>query len=337
MNRVISARCPANIALVKYWGKHGRQLPCNASLSMTLSEAYTEVTLECTEKQDAGIAFSYYFEGAPREDFRERVLRYMQGQKEFSGLLDRFALRMESRNSFPHSAGIASSASAFAAVAAALLEAAGTAEGHDFRREGSRLARLGSGSACRSFYGPYALWGQLDGVSWSGDDYAVPVKEIHPDFRSMQDAILIVEPAPKKISSSAGHALMNGHPFASARFQQANGNCLRMLDILRTGDLEAFISLTEREALSLHAMMMTSEDYYLLFRPGTIHVIEQVFQFRKDTGLPLCFTLDAGPNVHLLYPDFIRKEVRSFLKDNLQHSLSAVIYDQAGPGGAVIE
>ncbi len=330
-NKSITARFPSNIALVKYWGKHGDQLPCNASVSMTLSQAFTEVRLYCTEKNTQGPALEYYFNGQPNEVFRQRILKYMTRQSAYTHLLDHYSLRMESNNSFPHSAGIASSASAFAAIAAALLKANGSSKS-DFTRQASYLARLGSGSACRCFYGPFALWGRLGVIEESSDEYAIPVHEIHRNFQRMRDAILIIEDAPKKVSSSRGHALMKDHPFASARFNQANKHCLAMIAALKSGDFDTFISITEREALSLHAMMMTSQDYYFLIKPQTVEVIEQITQFREDTNLPLCFTLDAGPNVHLLYPESIQNDVHSFLK---QISVKSAIYDHAGVGGTV--
>lgn len=337
MSQIITARFPSNIALVKYWGKQGNQMPCNASLSMTLSRAQTEVRLHCTEKKGENARLEYLFEGQLNEIFGHRVLKYAQQQPEFADLLHNYDLRFESRNTFPHSAGIASSASAFAAIASALLKAAGLDKNaNDFSRDASRLARLGSGSACRSFYGPFAQWGHLDGLKESSDEFAIPVTEIHDNFKQLRDTILIVEDEPKKVSSSVGHGLMNNHPFARSRFVQANNHCMEMISVLKNGDFEAFISITEREALSLHAMMMTSGNYYLLIKPDTVRIIEQVFQFREATGLPLCFTLDAGPNVHLLYPDNIRDKVQPFLEHYLQqYGLKSVIDDHAGVGGEI--
>ncbi|HET8574156.1 MAG TPA: hypothetical protein VFL76_09815 [Edaphocola sp.] len=336
MSQIITARFPSNIALVKYWGKHGNQLPCNASLSMTLSRAHTEVKLYYTEKKGKDAQLEYLFEGQPNEAFGQRVLRYAQRQPVFADLLYNFDLRFESKNSFPHSAGIASSASAFAAIAAILLKASPASDTDDFIRLASRLARLGSGSACRSFYGPFAQWGYLEGINGSSDEFAVPVTDIHDNFKQLRDTILIVEDEPKKVSSSVGHGLMKHHPFARSRFAQANDHCMKMISVLKNGDFEAFISITEREALSLHAMMMTSGNYYLLIKPDTVRIIEQVFQFREATGLPLCFTLDAGPNVHLLYPESVRDKVRPFLEHYLQqYGLKSVIDDQAGVGGEI--
>lgn len=333
MNKTIISKYPSNIALVKYWGKYGNQLPKNASLSMTLSKAVTEVKLELMEKTNSEIELAYFFEGEEKEDFKERIVKYASAQPEFDYLLKNYALKINSTNSFPHSTGIASSASAFAAIAAALLSASAELDGDIFNREASRLSRLGSGSACRSFYGPYAVWGELDGLDASSNEYAVPVLEVHENFKNMRDAILIVEDQPKKVSSSVGHGLMKDHPYAEARFVDANKHCQEMLSTLKSGDFDKFISITEREALSLHAMMMTSTDYYMLMKPKTIQVIDEIFEFREQTGLPICFTLDAGPNVHLIYPESIEKEVKTFVETSLKKNTKSIIYDEIGFGG----
>lgn len=337
MSIKVTAKYPSNIALVKYWGKYGNQLPCNASLSMTLTHAHTEVVLECLPRTQDEAALSYYFDGNLNPAFGDRVMRYVKARPEFSRLLDNFSLRFSSHNSFPHSTGIASSASAFAAIAAALFKAANPALSDDSAlKEMSRLARLGSGSACRSFYGPYSQWGQLDEIAGSSNEFAIPVIEIHDNFKSMKDAIIIVESEPKEVSSSKGHSLMEGHPYAEARFKDANKHCLEMVSTLRNGDFSSFISITEREALSLHAMMMTSSDYYMLIRPQTVQIIKNIFHFRKDTRLPLCFTLDAGPNVHLLYPEHIEPQVKEFINEMVIKDSNSVIFDQSGTGGLTL-
>ncbi|MCO5269511.1 MAG: diphosphomevalonate decarboxylase [Brumimicrobium sp.] len=331
MKKSTKVRFPSNIALVKYWGKHGNQLPMNASLSLTLQHAYTELELEAIEKNGADATFEYFFEGVQNDAFGQRVLTYLQNQPEFAEFLHQHTIKINSHNSFPHSTGIASSASAFAAIAAAFAKTSGITK--NFSQEISRLARLGSGSACRSIYGPFASWGKLDGIDGTSDEYASPVQHIHPNFQDMQDAILIIEDTPKKVSSSVGHGLMKNHPFAEARFKQANQHCIEMFSTLERGDFERFIGIVEREALSLHAMMMTSEAYYLLIRPNTIEVMEKVMQFRQETQLPICFTLDAGPNIHLLYPSSIQDKVLLFIANELKPFTKNILYDRNGIGG----
>jgi diphosphomevalonate decarboxylase len=331
MQKKITWRCPSNIALVKYWGKKEHQIPCNASLSLTLNRSYTEVSLTLGEKKERGIELQYFFHGQPNEHFQKRILHYLeQNQHSFDFLKD-YSLTIHSNNSFPHSAGIASSASSFGAIALALLSVSEIQSEH-FYKEASCLARLGSGSACRSMYGPYALWGSLPDLPESSDDYAVPVPKIHPNFQDMCDAIIIVDDSVKKVSSSAGHALMKGHPYADRRFLQANQHCKELLNVLAQGEYEHFITIIEKEALALHAMMMTSDQYFLLMKPGTIHVIEKIMEFRKETGITVAFTLDAGPNVHVLYPGKDKLQVMAFLESVLKSSAKEIIYDNAGTG-----
>lgn len=330
MAKKIAWRCPSNIALVKYWGKKGNQIPCNPSISMTLQNAYTDTTLYLEDKNSKEIELAYYFEGKKNDAFQQRILQYLEQNKSSFPVLDQYALRIESENSFPHSTGIASSASAFGALALVLLSASDYT-GDDFLEKASFLSRLGSGSASRSMYPGYALWGKLDEVAGSSDEYAIPVNSIHPDFSDMRDSILIVDDEPKSVSSSVGHGLMKGHSYADIRFLDANRHTLEMKGILETGDFNAFVSLIEREALALHAMMMTSGDYYLLMKPGTVAIIDAIMSFRRETGVPVGFTLDAGPNVHVIYPGKFENEVNSFL-NSLKTDLKGVINDKIGAG-----
>lgn len=334
----LSWLCPSNIAIVKYWGKTGNQIPCNSSLSMTLSKSFTELDLELIPKTSKeNVALDYFFEGKKNIGFEERVRNYLiKNQAEFS-FLNNYGLKFNSKNSFPHSAGIASSASAFGAIALALLDAEehfkseklGTAS---FLKKASNLARLGSGSASRSMYGGYALWGYNEEVSDSSNEYAIEVNDVHENFKEIHDAILIVESEPKKVSSSIGHSLMNEHPYAKMRFDQANKRTVDLINILKSGDYEQFIEIAESEALTLHAMMLTSKKYYMLFKAGTILAINKIMDFRKETNIPICFTLDAGPNVHVLYPGKNKLVVEEFLKNNLNNCVQEIIFDELGFG-----
>ena len=243
---------------------------------------------------------------------------------------------IHSINSFPHSAGIASSASAFGAIALAMLDLAYAQEGKeidaDFYEKASNLARLGSGSACRSIFPSYSMWGHNDLVAGSSNEKAIAVNDIHPSFQNMKDAILIIEDQPKKVSSTIGHGLMNNHPYASARFSQANKRTAQLIEILKTGDIEGFIQISESEALTLHAMMMTSSEYYLFVKPGTINAIEKLMQFRMERLVPVCFTLDAGPNLHVLYPAKYEEVVEEFINNDLKDTYKKVIFDKEGQG-----
>lgn len=333
----ISWRCPSNIAFVKYWGKKENQIPCNASLSMTLNNSFTEVDLELFgKKSKEEIELDYFFEGNKNLLFEERLRKYLKYQEKDFPFLKENSVTINSHNSFPHSAGIASSASAFGALALSLSDASRKyfieKDEKDFLKNASRLARLGSGSACRSVYPGFALWGKIKDFPGSSEEFAVPIMDIHENFKQMQDAILIIENKPKKVSSTVGHSLMKNHPFAQNRFAQANDRVSRMLKILATGDLEEFNAITESEALTLHAMMLTSKDYYILMKPVTLLAIEKIMNFRKETHIPVCFTLDAGPNVHVLYPEAHKNIVNGFLNNNLKNSVKGIIFDTIGKG-----
>jgi diphosphomevalonate decarboxylase len=210
----------------------------------------------------------------------------------------------------------------------------GNAEPADQMRKASFLARLGSGSASRSLFGGFSLWGSVDGWSGSSDEYAVQVPHFHDTFRSLRDTILIVESGAKKVSSSAGHGLMDKNPFAHVRFGQARENLQVLRRALEEGDWSRFINVMEEEALTLHAMMLSSRPGYLLMQPGTVAIIQKVRQFRKDTGSLVGFTLDAGANVHLIYSGEEEGEIAAFISaELLPHcEKKRAIHDRMGKG-----
>ncbi len=320
----VAWRSPSNLAIVKYWGKHGVQLPRNPSISFTLQSAFTETLVEYAPKKstDQGIELEFFFHQEPNEAFRAKILSYLEGLTEIFPFLRQLELRVHSGNSFPHSAGIASSASSMSALALCLCSIEDTlfdSLGDDaaFEQKASYLARLGSGSACRSIYGGLGLWGETALQEGSSDLYAVPFQEAHEIFKSYQDDILIVSRSEKPVSSRAGHALMEENPYAPARYQQANQRMQRLLGALRSGDLEVFGQIAENEALTLHALMMASNPSYMLMQPNTLEMIQRIRAYRADTGHPVYFSLDAGPNIHLLYPQDIIHEVRPWVDAEL--------------------
>lgn len=337
---------PSNIAIVKYWGKHGVQLPRNPSVSMTLSKALTGTRLHWRPGTGRLVAFSA--SGEADAQFADRVAAYLSKMALEHPALARLDFGVETENAFPHSSGIASSASGFAALALGLAsavvaesqgaEASLPEDGPAFRSFAGRLARLGSGSASRSLCGPWMAWGQTeafaDNAEKPTDDHAVPLDHVHADFSTWRDAIAIVDAGKKAVSSSAGHRLMEGNPFAETRFGNARQRTLALDRALREGDTDTFVQIAEAEALELHALMMSSKPSYILMRPGTLAVIQAVQEFRADTDLPLCFTLDAGPNVHLLYPASAAAQVEDFIHDAVRRYCDdgRVLMDAAGEG-----
>ncbi|WMX14930.1 MULTISPECIES: diphosphomevalonate/mevalonate 3,5-bisphosphate decarboxylase family protein [unclassified Aureispira] len=337
----ITWRSPSNLALIKYWGKYGRQLPKNASISFTLQNAYSETSLSYTPKEDNGkIELDFLFEGKENEAFKNKIVRFLESITEYFPFLTAYKLHLESHNSFPHSAGIASSASSMSALALCLCsmerEVSITMPNEElFFRKASDIARLGSGSASRSVYPYLALWGVTDLAENSSNEYAIPfAKQVHEVFHSFHDDILMVSKKEKSVSSTAGHALMEGNPFAEIRYQQAHRNLEKLLVALKEGDLATFGTITEQEALQLHALMMTSEPSYILMEGNSIELIKRVQAWRKTTGNHLYFSLDAGPNLHLLYPDSIKNAVQEFIESDLLDFCEGRQYlkDQVGKG-----
>lgn len=310
---------PSNIALVKYWGKKGVQLPLNPSLSMTLKNAATQSSVKITPSEKRAITF--LFEGQKKPEFIPKIEQFLNRIQEFCPWAHRAGFLIKSKNTFPHSTGIASSASSMAALALAITdidEQLGPAKsGGDFYQKASFLARLASGSASRSVFEGFAMWGRHEKYPECNDDYAVSYAAVHPVFNQFHDDVLITGSKPKEVSSSAGHQLMDRHPFRDGRIRQANDNFLKMSENLRDGDLQSFIEITENEALTLHALMMSSEKSFSLLKPETLAIIEAVRNYRKQSAIPVCFTLDAGPNVHLLYPNENKEQVQPFVKNEL--------------------
>ncbi len=323
-------QCPSNIALVKYWGKKGKQIPQNPSISFTLSKCCTETFVEF-EKADR-FGFSFFFEGKENPAFGVKIEKFLIDNQVFFPFINQLNLKVESRNTFPHSSGIASSASSMSAFVMCLMEieslltgpsTPSTSSGTEGSGtldlcKASYFSRLASGSAARSVFPAMALWGKTEAYEGSSDEYAVSLADdILPIFKTYHDSILIVSGETKSVSSRAGHALMEGNPYASARYAQANENIKNLLAALKSGDLDTFINITETEALQLHALMMCSNPSFILMKPNTLRIIEEVRDFRNETHIPLCFTLDAGPNVHLLYPEQEADKVEYYIKNVL--------------------
>jgi diphosphomevalonate decarboxylase len=333
--------CPSNIALIKYWGKKQFQLPLNPSVSMTLQESKTVISVDYFhQRKSKEMSLSYFFEDEPHPTFEDRYLQYLQHVSKYLPFLNHTELVIKSRNTFPHSAGIASSASSFGALALALCDMErslfGTlAEDSDFMEKASFLARLGSGSACRSVYGGFSLWGKTEYLMSSTDEAALSLNFIiHPVYTDYCDSILVIDTGKKEVSSSAGHRLMEHHPFAEARTAQVQDNLKRMLVSLQTGKEKIFSALVEEEALTLHAMMLTSQPGYILLKPNSLEVIDRIRQFRNTTGMPLSFTLDAGANVHVLYPARLISDIKPFIEGQLAGFCQEgnIIHDTIGTG-----
>jgi len=343
-NGVAAYSAPSNIALVKYWGKKAHQIPANPSISFTLDNCKTTTTLKFEKKTSEGFSFDVFLEGALEEDFKPKIEQFFKRIETYLPFLSAYHFVIETSNTFPHSSGIASSASGMSALALCLMQIEQQlnpdVSKESFNKKASFLARLGSGSACRSIEGDLIVWGAHENIEGSSDLVGIKYPyEVHQNFKNYRDTILLVDKGEKQVSSTVGHNLMHNHPFAEQRFAQAHSNMDALIAVLKSGDLNGFISIVEREALTLHAMMMSSDPYFILMKPNTLEIINKIWAFRARTGLHICFTLDAGANVHVLFPESEAKQIQEFIKTELAvHCQNGhFIEDKLGQGAQPIK
>lgn len=279
----------ANIAFIKYWGNRDSALriPANGSISMNLdgllarttvsfqpSLALDELNINGREVTGKGL---------------ERVSAILDEVRASAGL--RAKAEVISENNFPTGAGIASSAAAFAALALAASAAAGL----EFsERELSRLARRGSGSACRSIPGGFVEW---QAGTDDADSFAFSIAP--PEHWRLTDCIAVVNAEHKATGSTEGHAMAATSPLQASRVADAP----RRLDLCRRAilsrDFEAFAEIAELDSNLMHAVMMTSNPPLFYWQPATLTIMQAVREWRAS-GLPVCYTIDAGPNVHVI-------------------------------------
>jgi diphosphomevalonate decarboxylase len=306
--RATAVACP-NIAFIKYWGNrdHVLRLPSNPSLSMNLDGLFTTTNVEFdpTFKSDQLILGGQPTSGVGLD----RVSRFLDHVRQTSEVsktseVSHLFARVESANNFPSGAGIASSASAFAALAVAASAAAGL---NLDEAQLSRLARLGSGSACRSVPGGFVEW------SLGTDDQSSVARSIAPaDHWDLIDLIAIVDAGHKSIGSTEGHGLADTSPLQAARVASAPDRLTRARSAILTRDFQALTEVVELDSLVMHGVMMTSTPSLMYWQPTTIAILHAVIDWRRE-GLSACATIDAGPNVHVLCLSRDAEEVKQRL------------------------
>jgi diphosphomevalonate decarboxylase len=278
-----------NIAFIKYWGNrdHKRRLPANSSLSMTLSglETRTSVTFLDDYQCDRLLLNGVETSGEPLE----RVSSCLDHLRQRANV-QTFAL-IESVNNFPAGAGIASSASAFAA----LTYAGASALGLDLNpRELSQYARRGSGSASRSMFGGYVIWH----CGHSSDD-SFAEQLVPPDHWDLVDLIAVVSEDHKSTGSSRGHMLADTSPLQASRVADTQRRIEICKNAILSRDFESLASIIELDSNLMHAVMLTSTPPLFYWQPATIEIIHTINTLRGE-GIEVCYTIDAGPNVHCL-------------------------------------
>ncbi len=284
-----TAQAGSNIAFVKYWGALDPELhlPLNNSISLTLDQANTLVTIEFSPHIAEDMVT---LEGQPAQGkVAGRVVRFLDHLRGLGGTRDH--ARVASKSTFPVATGLAGSASLFAAMTVAGLATLGLVRD---AREVSTIARLGSGSAARSIFGGWVEW--VAGGRHE-DSYA---RALEPaDWWPLRDVIVIVSETPKESPSLAGHAAARSSPCFAGRLARAHEHLALARTAVFTRDLALLGRVAEAEAMLLHATAMTAEPPVLYWLPATVAVMRQAWAWRRD-GLPVYCTLDAGPNLHVL-------------------------------------
>lgn len=284
-----TARAHPNIAFIKYWGNRddSLRLPANSSFSMNLDGLHTETTVVW----DAGLpADTLTLNGAVEGGATlARVSRQMDAIRRRLGLSACAAVT--SANNFPTGAGIASSASSFAALTVAAVAAAGAQLSE---RELTTLARLGSGSAARSVPTGFVEWYAADRHE---DSYAESIAS--PDYWNLVDVVAVVSRQHKEVGSTAGHSSAHTSELQPARVAAAEDRLVACKEAFLARDFAAFAEVVERDSNLMHAVMMTSRPPLFYWQPASLDVMAQVRRWRAD-GLSVCYTLDAGPNVHCI-------------------------------------
>lgn len=293
-----------NIALIKYWGNrdHEYRIPENGSISFNLANLYTKTTVSFSSGYDQD---SLEINGEEiKNSGLKRVSQFLKVVREWTS--KPYYGRVISENNFPMGAGIASSAAAFAALSLASVAALDLFLNE---RDLSRLARRGSGSACRSIPPGFVEW--LPGRDDS-DSYAESFAP--PEHWDLVDIIAIVTQKHKTVGSTAGHALAHSSPIQRARIADAPRRLAIGKRAILERDFSTLAEVVEIDSNLMHAVMMTSNPSLMYWEPATLTIMKAVPEWRLN-GIPVCYTLDAGPNVHVICPDRYKNEIANRLKE----------------------
>ncbi len=320
----ISAVAHPNIAFIKYWGNRDQvlRLPCNGSLSMNLSglETRTTVRFDPILQQDALVLSGEVIVGPALE----RVSHFLDHIRSLAKL--NVYAQVESQNNFPSGAGIASSASAFAALAMAASHAIGL---NLDEKDLSRLARRGSGSASRSIPTGFVEW--QSGTS-DADSFAFTIAPAN--HWNLVDLICVLDSRHKSVGSTDGHALADTSPLQAIRLSHVQERLDKCREAILTKDFESFAEVVEEDSNLMHAVMRTSNPPLHYWLPETEIILWNVLNWRKE-GLPACTTVDAGPNVHVLVLSNYASQVEALMAE--LPGVQKIFRASPGPGACLIQ
>ena len=329
--QIYSASAPSNIALVKYWGKRdpANQWPTNDSISLTLKNARSLTQARVMSRGEDSISFLDHVDKKiidTNGNSQLKPLKHLEYLREKLGFTAHLAITTE--NTFPTGCGIASSASGMAALTIAALAA--WTDSHNLEQLKSRgfsleklasLARMGSGSACRSLHGGIVHW-------QAGDRHENQTVSQLGDW-NLSDLIAIADPKAKGTSSSQGHELAWSSPLFKLRLAAINERIAKVKQAIHGKNFELLGQLIEEDALEMHAIMMTSSPSLRYLQPKSLEIAEWVRNLRSNELIPVYFTIDAGPNIHMI----CEKQHEQSVRDKFLNAFSCkLINDTMGTG-----
>lgn len=318
-----TCRATSNIAFVKYWGRidDKLRLPMNGSISMNVDAATTTTTVEFDTSLNADTVHPDSLQ--LNEKQAARVFKHVDRVRALAGIDTR--VQIATHNNFPMGAGIASSASAFAALTVAAARAAGL----DLTtRELTILARQGSGSACRSVPSGFVEWHYGETSEASFAEQIAP-----PEHWDLRDLIAIAQTEHKAVGSAEGNARVTTSPFNQTRLDLAQASLNTIRQAILDRDFTTFGEETEREAIRLHVIAMTSEPMILYWNPVTVRILQAVQVWRSE-GIECYFTIDAGANVHIIAQGINADAVASRLE--ALEGVQNVIHSRVGDGATLL-
>ncbi len=324
----VTYQAPSNIAFVKYWGARNlaRGEPMNPSISMSLSRCHTRTTVQFQEGETGADEIRFWDEHQGRliptsDSFRQRIQAHLDRLREAFGKSGR--IRVATWNSFPSAAGLASSASGFAALTLAVLDAMGV----EVPAEDLSLwaQRSGSGSAARSVIGGF--------VEWPGEDGRAR-QVAPPEHWDLADVIVVVESGEKKVPSLEGHRRAVTSPHFEARLREVPRRLQKIREAIAARSLDDLGPVVEEDAVELHLVAMTSRPPVFYWAPATLAVLRAVRELR-EAGVRAYFTMDAGANVHVICPGGDAREVARHL--GRTQGIVRIIEDRVGRGPEKIQ
>lgn len=355
----VIAKAPSNIALIKYMGKKdaSRNLPLNPSLSLTLNGFATVAELTALQYDAPGTAGMRWLPETPQHAQPETNFPWFPSKwsAESSARIDRFIGRLfqelppilkqfnlpfrsltgfelRTANTFPPGTGLASSASAFAAITLAFAGALCSEleqfqqdleEKPELRKALAKISRLGSGSSCRSWLGPW--------VQWDNEE----VTTVSANVAEYSDLVMLIKAAPKAVSSSEAHKRVLTSSAWPERSQHAAERCKQMVSALQEGNTAEIARLTWQDCWEMHQLFHTAEPPFTYWEPETFSVLKWLMSDPPSTLARPIVTLDAGPNLHLLVPKDVAPNWRSHILESFP--TMTILEDTQGRGAELLQ